>query len=669
MRRLILILFLFIPFFLSANTPQPRIVIQTGHSGEVRSVARQESSGLTVSTGRDGTVRVWKNGTLLYSRQVSHLPLSDLIVHPDLPISAFIATDSINTYRLIVYNWVDDNELYSIRIKDAPLSLGFSPKGSYLFYSRADLNSLTLLDARTGAPLEIATEGFGIVSAAFISNTESTMVCYLPSGNIIYWDLENNRRKAAPIGTMSDMEMVNFNSTGRFGIGYRSSTLHLFDLVTGRTLSSLAMTGVSDISMHPQASRVALIRNAERYQEIVEIDFSNRILLEVSRVSPPSRRPVALAIHRDGIDTGFENGSLGRVNPSSSGFNQWGKPGPVAVSDIDAWNGTLAASAPGSIVLIDSAQLRGQSVKIPESIETTRVSLPFSQSGGFLPLDFRRGIVWNAQNPDQAYLFSVSDGSFEGLFSIASACKEIYTNGNRILSLDQNGSIRLYDLQRREVLYQYAASGIRDVTFIDQESIIVGRSPSARFPSPLTRINLRTGETVPLDAEDLLIYSLHFDPLTNHLYTLGLQDRRGNIMTVLQQLQGSNFQHSLPLLSYPGEDHNAAFVLDGLRLYTSLGRSEIQVSGWDGFSSFSSVSHIPHKISVDRRILASVNSDFSISIWDKKSGDWLSDIYLFPGNQWLLKGSDGSIRTSAGGMDYVKVFNGEKEISSRSFGF
>ena len=421
--------------------------------------------------------------------------------------------------------------------------------------------------------------------------------------------------------------------------------------------------------MHPQASRVALIRNAERYQEIVEIDFSNRILLEVSRVSPPSRRPVALAIHRDGIDTGFENGSLGRVNPSSSGFNQWGKPGPVAVSDIDAWNGTLAASAPGSIVLIDSAQLRGQSVKIPESIETTRVSLPFSQSGGFLPLDFRRGIVWNAQNPDQAYLFSVSDGSFEGLFSIASACKEIYTNGNRILSLDQNGSIRLYDLQRREVLYQYAASGIRDVTFIDQESIIVGRSPSARFPSPLTRINLRTGETVPLDAEDLLIYSLHFDPLTNHLYTLGLQDRRGNIMTVLQQLQGSNFQHSLPLLSYPGEDHNAAFVLDGLRLYTSLGRSEIQVSGWDGFSSFSSVSHIPHKISVDRRILASVNSDFSISIWDKKSGDWLSDIYLFPGNQWLLKGSDGSIRTSAGGMDYVKVFNGEKEISSRSFGF
>jgi WD40 repeat protein len=632
-------------------------------------VARQERSGLTISTGRDGTIRVWRDGTLLYSRQVSHLPLSDLIVHPDQPISAFIASDSINTYRLVVYNWVDDTELYSLRIKDAPLFLGFSPKGSYLYYSRADLNSLTLLDALSGAPIEIATEGFGIVSAAFISNTESTMVSYLPSGNIIYWDLDNDSRKAAPISTMRDMEMVRFNNTGRFGIGYRNSTLHLFDLVTGRTLSSLPLSGVSDISIHPDTSRVALIRNADRYQEIVELDFSNRVLQEVFRFPSTAGRPVTLALHPGGIDVGFENGDLGRFFPRLANLSLWGKSGPVPISDIDAWNGTLVVSGPGSMILIDSPQWKSQSLGIPKTLESTRVSLPFDQSGGFLPLDFRRGIVWNAQNPDQAYLFSVSDGSFEGLFSIASACKEIYTDGTRLLSLDQNGSIRLYDIERRDVLYQYAASGIRDVTFVDEESIIVGRSPSPRFPSALTRINLRTGETVPLEADDLLIYSLHYDPLTNHLYTLGLQDRRGNIMTVLQQLTGENFQHSLPLLSYPGEDHNATFVLDGLRLYTSLGRSEIQVSGWDGFSSFSPVSHIPHKISVDKRILASVNSDDSISIWNKKTGNWISDIYLFPNNQWLLKGSDGSVSTSREGLDYVKFFNGEKEISSRSIGF
>ena len=669
MRRLIFAFFLLIPVLLAANTPQPRIVIQSGHSGAVRSVAYQKSTGLTVSTGVDGTIRVWKSGTLVYKRQVSHLPLSDLIVHPNLPVAAYIATDSINTYRLSVYNWVEDHELYSIRIQDAPLSLGFSPQGSYLFYSRADLNSLTILDAESGAPMEIATGGVGIVSSAFFSNTESTMVSYLPSGNIIYWDLENNSRKAAPISTMNDLEMVKFNNTGRFGVGYRNSTLHLFDLVTGRTLSSLPISGVSEISMHPEASRLALIRSTERYQEIVEIDFSKRVLQEIDRFSPSSAHPLAIVIHKDGVDLGFDNGATGRVNPNFSSFVPWGKTGPLLVSDIDAWNGTLVVSTPGSMFLIDSPQLKATTPEVPETIESTEISLPFAQSGGFTPLDFRRGIVWNTQNPDTSYLFSVSDASFEKLFPMTSAGKEIYTDGTRLLSLDQNGRILLYDLVSRDVLYQYAASGVRDVTFIDEESIIVGRSPSPRFPSPLTRINLRTGETVSLDADDLLVYSLHYDPLTNHLYTLGLQDRGGNIMTVLQQLHGKNFQQAFPLLSYPGEDHNATFFLDDLRLYTSLGRSEIQVSGWGGFSSFSSVAHIPHKITVDQNVVVSVNSDNSISIWNKKSGQWLSDLYLFPDNQWILNGNNGTVTASRDGFQYVKVFNGEQEISSRSIGF
>ena len=164
---------------------ETRFVVQTSHSGQVRGITRQASSGLVVSSGSDGTVKVWQNGTLLYSRQVSHLPLTSLTVHPDNPVGAFVATDNINTYRLIVYNWEENRELFSIRINELPLSIGFSPRGNYLFYSRTDLRSLSILDAQTGAPTGIAQSGFGIVSAAFISTTESTLVCYLSSGGII----------------------------------------------------------------------------------------------------------------------------------------------------------------------------------------------------------------------------------------------------------------------------------------------------------------------------------------------------------------------------------------------------------------------------------------------------------------------------------------------------
>ena len=96
------------------------------------------------------------------------------------------------------------------RLDELPLDISFSPKGSYLFFSRTDQHSLTLLDALSGAPLPVAEEGFGIVSAAFISESEQTLVCYLASGSILYWDIERNQQKAAPISTTSNLDMLEF---------------------------------------------------------------------------------------------------------------------------------------------------------------------------------------------------------------------------------------------------------------------------------------------------------------------------------------------------------------------------------------------------------------------------------------------------------------------------
>ena len=621
-RRLVLWLFL-LTGALVALTAETRFVIQTGHSGEVRSVRRQDSTGKLVSVGADGTLKVWNERRLLYNRQISHLPLTEVRLHPTAPVAAFIATDNINTYRLIVYNWAENRELFSLRIDELPLELGFSPRGSYLYYSRTEINSLSLLDAESGAAIDIARNGFGIVSAAFISDTESTMVCYLPSGGILYWDMREDRRKAAPISTTSNLELVGFNGSGRYGIGYRSGVIYLFDLVTGRNLDTIKLDGVVDIAVHPNENSIAVIRNTPRLQEIRLYNFNSLKIVETLRASVPQARPLSVSYDRRGVTLGLANGLVGRLNTTDSSFVSWVAESLIPVSDIDLWNGSLVLSGPGNLFLMDSPALQGTAPAAPDSLEQTVLPLPFSSGAGFLALDPRRSVLWSVEAAENAYLFSVTTGRFEPLFPIAAACEEIYADGNRLLSLDRNGSIFLYDLGEEQLKYRYAASGIRDVTFIDTETIIAGRNPSDRFPSPLMRINLRTGETVPLNAADLLIFSLRYDPVTMSLYTLGLQDRRGRIMTVLTQLQGENFQRRSPLLSFPGEDHSSTFVLDSLRIYTSLGHSGVQVSGWDGFSDLDSVEHIPRKIGIHQGLLASLNSDSSVSLWNRRSGSWL----------------------------------------------
>ncbi len=641
-------------FSLSA---EQRRVVQTGHTGEIRDIQWREAGNTTVTTGNDGTLKVWQYEHLVYSCQVSHLPLASLAVHPSKPVAVFVATDSINTYRLIAYNWETETELYSLRLDELPLDIGFSPKGTYLYFSRTDQKSLTIMNADSGAPLNIADSGFGIVSSAFISSSEQTLVCYLASGSLLYWDIENNRQKTDPISTTSNLDLIEFSYNGRYALGYRSDSVYLIDLVSGKTLSTLSMPGVISQAMHPSDLKTSFIRNTGRYREITVVDFGDRTLKQSLKYAVTEANPLVLTSSGNQLYTGLDNGSLGTVNTASQDFHTWGKNILADLTDIDLWNGALAISSSGSLTLIDSQEFRNPLPGLPQKFYTSKIDLPFSSAAGFNPLDNRQGVIWDRDSAGTSYLYDISTHNFADLFSIDTACKEIYSMGNTLLSLDQNGTIILYDLQDEEVKYHYAASGLRDVTFIDGETIIAGRNPSRRFPSPLMKINLRTGETVPMEASDMLTYSLHFDPLTDSLYTLGLQERRGRIMTVLRQLQGKNFERDLPLLSYPGEDHNATFVLDSLRVITSLGHSGVQISGWSGFSALGQVSHIPVRISSDSKILASQNSDSSISVWNKINGNWLCDFYLFKDGEWAAITADGELTASENGAQYVRSFS------------
>lgn len=639
---------------------EERIVVQANHNDAVTAMAIHPASGRLVSAAEDGTLKVWDRERILYSRQVSHLSLSRLAVHPTEPVCAYVATDNINTYRLGLFNWRDNTELYSIRLEEQPLDIGFSPRGSFLYYSVTDYRSLNLLDAKTGARNNLAETGFGIVSSSFISSSEKTLVSYLPSGNIVYWDLEQDQRKAAPIGTISDLELVAFSADGLFGLGTRGNFVYLFDLVSGATLSRLELDGITGLVSHPTRREAALIRSTVRQQEILILDYSNsrRELTISDRSTLRGIRPAALSYRQNSLIAGMVDGSLGSFS-ADSGYSRWIEGNPARLSDVDIWNGTLALSDVGRLLLFDASGLGSSDPETPALLDRTVVELPFSAGGGFLPLDSRSGVVWNGSAADSAYLFSVSSGRFEELFPIEAGAEEIYVDGERLLSLDRNGRITVYNLKERELQYQYAASGIRDAAFIDEDTIIAGRNPSARFPSPLMRINLRTGETVPLEASELLTFAVRYEPLTGSLYTLGLQERRGRIVTVLRELQGTDFQRSQALLSFPGEDRSSAFILQDLRLYTSIGSSGLLVSGWQGFSSLEKVDSIPRKISSERNLVASLNNDGSVSLWNIRTGRHLGSLFLFKDGEWLFL-SDAGYQSSPGARSHYAVFENEE---------
>jgi hypothetical protein len=168
--------------------------------------------------------------------------------------------------------------------------------------------------------------------------------------------------------------------------------------------------------------------------------------------------------------------------------------------------------------------------------------------------------------------------------------------------------------------------------------------------TPLLKIDTNTGETVPVRDENLLIFEIAYDEVTGSVYSIGFQERKGSLRTVLKQHQGANYERVTPLISYPGEDDKATIAIDPIssRVYTSLGYGNVHMYAWNGFTTLETVEHIPRDLYVHKQLLYSLNNDSSISVWDTVDGNALFRIYLFTDNTWAVITTSGDYYASSG---------------------
>ncbi|MFW5747484.1 MAG: hypothetical protein ACOCX6_01680, partial [bacterium] len=97
------------------HAQEVRVVINTGHTGRVNSIAYHDSDSLLFSGGADGTLRVWDTETekLVYLLQITHNPIEKIFLNPEAPQVGIIEKDGISSHRLSVWNWQTKEERLS----------------------------------------------------------------------------------------------------------------------------------------------------------------------------------------------------------------------------------------------------------------------------------------------------------------------------------------------------------------------------------------------------------------------------------------------------------------------------------------------------------------------------------------------------------------------------
>ncbi len=631
---------------------EERVLITTGHTQRINDFARNDSRYSLFSAGDDGTLRVWNTRTqqLLHKLQISHLPIVKIAVHPNKPHVALIETDRINTFHLSVWNYSTGEELFSHKIEETPLFLRYSPQGTYLIYSRTDWKSLTFLYADSGQVAPVLDEGFGIISNVFLSQSEKTLLTYNSSGSIRYWNMEDGTQKTSPISTIGDLTHTQFSKSGVYMLGLKENTLYLVNLVNGRIEAREEFQRIFDYSLNPETNVVSLYILEESRPRFISFRVEQNSFLFPVQESTAAPDDISPPLQLLGSTLYFckEEGSIFSQSVYSSKPKLFSKSVIKKVSDIGFSGDSIFLSAQQTIVALTSDVFSPDTKRSYHSSDfsffTDRYENPLKENSGIINIYGNRFVLYpKSETQNELYLFK--NNRFELLETeLESPVQAARTYKNNILLLEQSGTLRIIDPIEDEELFSYSSFGLQGVTEAYDDNIIVARNKNELINTTLLSVNPETSETVPIPDRNLLTFSLGYDRTTRSLYSLGFEERKGSIRTVLKQHQGNNYSRVSTLLSYPGEDNEATLAIDKetSRVFTSLGYGDVHMFTWDGFTTLEKVEHIPRKLYTHGELLYSLNGDSSISVWDIQHGKLIMTLYLFENSSWAITFSDGS---------------------------
>ena len=625
-----------------------RAVVSSGHRGAVLDMAEDEARGLLFSVGDDGFLRVWDSGagSLLRRIAVTRRRAQSVALDPAAPRAAIVVTDGVRSYTVDVWNWDTGKRLYSIPLHSAPLFVRFSRSGTFLLFGDMQWNSLQVRRAGDGTPVPFHPEGFGMVGFAEASRTDTTLMTYQEAGKISYWDIASGEsiKEVPTVGGL-----VNIRTSDDRGCLFGQSGTRLvgIDAVSGETRFSMNADGISSLDISGDAGQIACLSS----------DGS----LEVRRTaggpsrSPPSDpfdwRPRLVRMTPHGILAGGDDGQIGILSEDGHA-SEFARDILARVTGIAAQSHMLAVAA-GDVIHVFAL-----GVKAPGMSPVTEAFSTANPYPGPVGLEFLDGqlVVWR-QGSSPGALGSIDLATrrfgswsvpFDGPLAAVTAQRD------RLFTLETDGAVKVLKSRSGEALFKALWPGAVCLAPFGSSSLVLGRLSGGVLGSSLVRIDMGTGETAPIPGSATLTFALAPDPGGDRLYSL---DVSADGRTRLTRHDGASLQTETVVDSADGEYPSASLAFDPSSdfLYTSLGREVVKA--WTGVSleNLGDPSRGTLSLRALDGLLASLQRDSSVSLWDTAADRSFGEIYPFADGTWAAVMTDGAILGSDDGRKRVGI--------------
>lgn len=653
-------------------------IVNTGHIGAVLDLQYDEGRNLLLSAGDDGTVRIWdaKEGILYRNLRVTRLSAQMIAVDPAAPRVAVVVSDGLRSFSLAVWDWEQEKQLLRLPLKDAPLFLRFSGQGSFLVYGESSWQSLKILDAATGNPLQFHPEGLGIVAFAEMSRSEKTIMTYQVSGRISYWDMVSGSLTldmAAP----PYLSHIRISRDRRYIVGSNGRDVVLVDTLSGAVRGRAALNGEASLDISPEGDQVAAVPtpggNPVEWTVATDSLVAHPVAVKQDPGADPREAYQVLCYGSDGLYMAGPSGALSELSTSGD-LRVISRNLLADITGIDARHGYLAAGSRDWVRVFRTDLLEGS--LSPTYVHSVLVENPWKSPVGLSFISDTSLLAWSRDDsapkfavldlPDAAFTrrsVAVSQPSlqFRTLPSgFRAPLAALTVTGNSLLGIENGGTIRIVDLTTGASRFELRVAALSAVVAASSSELIGGKNTALASHGSLVRINTRTGETVGIPGTNVFTWDLVFDPAAPgaggpRLYSLGV-DASGATNLLLHD--GLGFERETVIASEPEENLEASLALDPSThvLYASLGRARIV--SWDGAKT----SAIPAEYASLRGFLAcqglivSLDRNSALGIIEQASGSRIGELSLFSDGEWAATVNAGGYLASPGGDIHVKVF-------------
>jgi len=594
---------------LAVENTNTRTRITHQFEGGVTAIADSSITRSFFAAGKDGFITRFSYRTMKPETwQVSTIPIKRIAVHPKKTFIAVYETDGFSIHTISLWDWQTKKQLYAKRFTSSVVSLSWSAQGTYLFIGTTSTEGITVLDA-SGKIKKVYPRPPGIVLLAATGPSEKSIVTYGETGRLVYADIAK-KSILTQYETEDRLESPELIKNYTQIIGYKNGNVVVVKAASGEVLKS-----------YPARSALFAGKITDSLPVWIEKGDARRTwhLCQGDKKSPafslPHPAAITAARHVDAaVVIGTDDGRLYRLKQNSDAtisLTELNIDTLMQVRDICTKDSKIYMLS-GS-TLYAAASPADKPEPVIQSVSGERCTV---YGNGFL--------FWSAEK--NAPLYYAEEGQTPTiLYRPRERLNSVSVYKDTIAAVQAFSGLVLLDGKSGKQLFTYQAAGLQDAVQVDDTFVLITKSTGGIIRQPLLLIDIRTGETIPLNMEGDIAFSAQANNKVKNTFSCFRLKTEKTTQTDLMTMKidtthpaRSSFTAAL---SYGDENLQASLYDDGYAVLTNLGKN--QLSYYDKKRRV--IRQLPRDYALSRKALmtdtyiVSVNYDGSLSWLNRRT--------------------------------------------------